>query len=280
MAKTTGKFISAVENPDAANAAIAAVLAPDMDAPEFQAAPEDEVKLPGGIVIGGQLVTSALVRELTGRDEEDMARAAASPHPERLMNTLLKAGVVDLGGHPVTDELLDRLLVGDRDALVLGIRKVTYGNKIDYERWGCPACNGDFTLSVGVDEIPVVSAEIQEEYPVALRGGKSARIRLSNGGDETALLKSARDNGITAAEQDTLLLSRTVIAITEASGDERIVAGDKHAVRALGMADRSKLLKTLRDNRPGPRMDEVSIACPDCGTKSMITITIDALFQR
>lgn len=279
MARSTGKFIDAIENPEAANAAIARALAPDMDAPVIEAAVDDEVTLPGGLVLGGRVVKSAQVRELDGNAEEAMGRAAASPHPERLMNTLLGAGVADIGGYPVNEEVLDRLLVGDRDYLVLGIRKQTYGSKIEYERWVCPTCSGEFSMSVDIDEIPVVRVEVAEEYTVALRGGKSARIRLTTGGDEAALMRANREGTANPAEQDTLLLSRTVIAINDGGG-ERIVAGDKNAVRALGMGDRSKLLKALRDNRPGPRMDEVPIVCPDCGVKTKITITIDALFQR
>ena len=68
------------DNPEQANKEIAAALAeavPDFPIPELP--PDDLVQLPGGFVKDGTLIRTAIVRELTGVDEEALADVITAP---------------------------------------------------------------------------------------------------------------------------------------------------------------------------------------------------------
>lgn len=242
---------------------------------------DNEVQLPGGVLISGNLVRTAYVRELHGGDEEDLARAASSHRPERLLNTLLMAGVERIGSTPVTEGLLDRMLVGDRDALVLGIRLQTFGKTVEFERYTCAGCAATFSLHVDLADIPVVEAATPGETSiiVELKGGRAAKVRHATGSDQLALMAVSREKGSTLAEQDTLLLSRVVLALKSHDGDwVEVSANPAHVREALGMADRRAIMRTMNRERPGPRMDEVAVTCPDCGHGDTVTLTVGALF--
>lgn len=274
-------LINAADNPAAANAFVSAVLDPEIPRPVMPEPEDDQVRLPGGITLDGQLRTTARVRELTGAVEEEMARAAASATPERMLTVLLTGGLVDVGGVPADPALVDRLLLGDRDAIVLGIRRMTYGSQIDFERYVCVSCASEFALTIGLDEIPVVWAENPgtSEITVPLKRGRTAKVRLTNGADQIALMAASRTGKPTPADQDTLHLSRCVLSITDANGNTRLTGGDKQAMRDLPMADRHAILKALTTKRPGPRMDEVKVTCPDCAHTQEIAIGIEVLFR-
>lgn len=281
---TQPKFVT--EFRDATDGSAAADLAKALTfnepRPEISALEPDEVELPIGVTIGGELVRVGRVRELTGADEEEMERAATSATPERLLAVLLERGVVSLGRHTTQPDVLDGMAVGDRDALIIGIRKATYGNTIEYERYVCPKCEESFALSVDLDDIPTVEWPTPGDttMTVKLRKDRQARIRLATGLDQYAVLSATRNKKVTGAEQDTLLLSRCVLAIIAADGTEREVTTDPAHVReGLGIADRNAIKKALHERRPGPRLDQVAITCPDCEFKQEVNVTLDALFR-
>jgi hypothetical protein len=258
------------------------VMSTDKPRPEMPAAADTLVKLPSGVVIDGTVVRTAEPRELTGGDEEDLARAAASNRPERLINTLLLAGVTSIGRVPATEDLLNRMLVGDRDALILGIREATFGSTVDFERYECPGCGRAFALSIDLADVPVVEAAEPgaTEFVVALKGGRVARVRHATGSDQIALMAATRERTLTVPEQDTVLLSRVVLAIDGGSGTwTELSANPIHVREALSMADRRTIMREMDKLRPGPRLDEVAVTCPDCAHADTVTLTVEALFR-
>ncbi|TKK84696.1 hypothetical protein FDA94_29215 [Herbidospora galbida] len=262
-------------------AAISSVLDEQIEQPVMQAPPADVVTLPCGLMVPGEaVITTAQVRELTGLAEEAIARAATSSgRGERALAALLEHGVVKLGRLEATDKLLNQLTIGDRDCLVLEIRRMTYGDTIEYERWVCPECQGEFELSVSLDDIPVVTSDEpgKNTLTVPLRKGRTATVRMATGADQDAISQTKAKTG---AEIDTELLMRTVMSVTDVNGNEHSTVGNRQAVREqMSMADRASILKAIRKQRPGPRLDEVKVTCPDCGESKEITVTLDALFQ-
>ncbi len=80
--------------------------------------PDGLVHLPGGLWWDGELLDSAEVRELNGADEVVLAKAAknATSFVASMIKVLLTRAVVSVGHHePPSKEILDALLVGDRD---------------------------------------------------------------------------------------------------------------------------------------------------------------------
>jgi len=232
--------------------------------PEMAPAPDTVVKLMRG-VYNKELdtwETSAVVRELNGYDEE-----ALSSHDNKstvyaeYMSFLLRRAVVSVGSVIIKDnpQVIDELIIGDRDALFLGVIKATYGNTREYQVV-CDSCNETNDVFVGVDEFPVREAkhDLKEPLKVALKNGSEVSLRLPNGLDS----KIVATKGKTTPEQNTIMLSRCVIGVDNAAD----------WARNLNMADRTEIINALLDAQPGPQIGEVKAPCAHCSEQMIIML--------
>jgi hypothetical protein len=274
-----------LDNPEKANAEISKLLSDVNTTPAISPPPDDLVTLPGGLIKDGKVTKTAIVRELTGADEELLSKASKSinpyrPNPFHFIDRLLRCGVVQIGDLPEskTEELLKELLVGDREQLILGIRRATYGEELDVDNWRCTNCGNTEDLSMELADIPVVEMNnpIDEiSFDVNLKKGGVARVRLANGEDQIALYEK---DELTQAQQETILLSRCVIKITTAQGIEQNVAGFPSLVLGMSVPDRHRILDELYKRQPGPKYDKVKYRCDACGEEVFVAVGIGNLF--
>ena len=279
------KELDPIEDPVGTQREINKALAESVSMPAAEPPPDTLVRLPGGLVRGDQVITQAEVRELTGEHEEALARAirAQPGHTLHFVNTLLDCGVVRFGTEdPVlTRQLLKDTLVGDRDALMMGIRRATYGDDIEITGWKCPECDNSTDLMVPATDIPVreltqPAKEITFEVP--LRRGRVAEVRLANGADQTAVFD---DDKLTAAERDSILLQRCLLAIRDANGTRHITAGPAGGsiARGLSLPDRHAILREMVKRQPGPQFQELTLTHVDCGNEVPLLLGMADLFR-
>jgi len=271
-----------LDNPVESNKEIDSLLKSTVsDYPTPGLPPDDLVVLPGGLVDSGMVVRNVVVRELTGEDEEALARAVRGGNFFHYIDTLLERGTVAIGNHREQADVrkqLKSLLVGDRDAVVLGIRRATYGDDIEIKDWICPSCGEESNISMTVEDIPVGEMDdpvTENTFTVKLRRGRSARVRLANGYDQAAVFENLK---LSQAERDTLLLSRCVLVLTESDGSERTLAGFPSVARGMSMPDRKTILKEMYERQPGPRFNDVKHTHGACGKEVNIAVNIDSLF--
>lgn len=236
-----------------------------------EAPSEPVVTLPGGFIeANGEVIKTVEVRELNGADEEAIARAGTT---STALNVLLQRGLSKIGGRDATRDDLDLLLSGDRDAILLGIRKVTFGNDINLEGVTCTNCRENQTVVVNlVDDVPVRTLEDpvnDRMWEVETKKG-SVVVALPTGITQKKLIDNVDK---TTAEINTLLLSGCVMSI-----NGRPSAGAT-SVLSLGAADRSKIVKEIIDRNPGPRLGEVSKACQACGEDISLPLSLLDLFR-
>jgi hypothetical protein len=279
----TEGYVNPLNNPGAANAAIAAMLAQgeEVKKPEIALPAGGNFRLPGGYALGNDFANvryDAEVRELTGADEEAITKAR-SGGVGTFITTLLACGTVSVGDEASGPTVLDNLLLGDRDMLLLEIRRATYGEEIVWERYSCPWCGEEFRLAVTLDEIPIRSLEdpSQRIFEVELRRGRKAFVRLPVGSDQKAIL--AVVDRATESEQNTLLLSRCLISVVEADGSENAVTGNPEFARSLGIVDRRSILDAIEEKQPGPQYNDVKFLHDSCGKEVPLMISAGDLFQ-
>lgn len=266
--------VDPMENPEQANAQIAALLSdspgPQDSAPKptMEPPPDGLVTLPGS----GQKVE---VRELTGADEEALARVQGTF--ARWAATMLELVVEKIDDKPADADAIRKLLTGDRDYLLMAIRKVTWGPEIELAGVVCDNCGQAFDPILHTDDIPIKKLESPSDanFTVALRNGRSASVRLPNGHDQAVYLDK---EDMTNAQRNTLLLQRCVSTITDAQGMEMPVAGFPSMVRDMTLPDRTRLLREINDRLPGARYNEVPVTHSDCGETTVIGIGPVALF--
>lgn len=244
-------------------------------APEIDPVPETEVKLPAGLITQSGVVRIAEVQELTGRHEEALAKVRNTP--SKFINTLLLSGVVSIGDEKINQKMVDKLLQGDIDALLLGIRKVTFGNDFEMFNVPCDYCGGLNDLTLSLDAIPVQELEDPEvlEYEVPLRKGRKARVTFPTGEAQKELYRNA---DLTAPELVTILLEHCVLGFTSANGTFTPCRG-KTDILDMGKADRDVLQQFIYDKQPGPRYDQVTASCSSCEREVPVPLNVAILFR-
>jgi hypothetical protein len=261
--------VSAAEDPEMANMIASQALSSEQ--PVMADAPSGQVELPGGwIDPQGNLHRLAVVNELTGLAEEKLARIDPVANLPLLLNTFVECALDNIGGHKPTPEMLKGLLVGDREALLLGIRIATYGETLEMHI-SCPACQAEEDLAIELrEDVPVKTMDTPEirKYDVELRGGRIAVVQPATVGiqDEVWDVKK------TAAEMKTATLERCILSI-----DGRPV-GHQEA-QALGLGDRKTLLDFLEEIQPGPDYEGVRLPCQACGREFVVRLDLTDLFR-
>lgn len=247
-------------------AAINAAIKTTGDLPRIGNVPSGEVNLLMGYCdIDGVWYTNAVVRELTGEDEEALAsleNRSGISYAE-YMSTLLKRAVVSIGNHSIktAPHLVDELVVPDRDLLFIGIIKATYG---DHRKFTMKCkCGGDNDVNIDLtDSFPVrgTTEEIRKIRTVTLRNGQKIKLKQPTGEDSKFIAKYAKNS----AEQNTALISRCAVID---------VADPLSWAKKLGIADRNALVKEMLDQKFGPQVEEVNAPCGHCGDE--ISLTVD-----
>jgi hypothetical protein len=266
-------IINATTNPELANAAVAQALAEPVATKQSATitSPSDNlVTLPGGLLLPtGEVVKTAEVRELTGKDEEAIGKTIGVG---RILLTILNRAVTKIGDKPVTESVLDSLLSGDRDALMLGIYKATFGNTAEFSSY-CDGCNDNKVVEINIDEDIKIKTLID---PIGDRNftvkGKNSEflVTLPTGLTQRELSTSTDKTG---AELSTLLLEQTVLEIDGVS-----VYG-KQQILNLGILDRQTIAQEIIKRNPGPQLNDIHVTCPDCNGKVVVPISIGALFR-
>ena len=266
--------ISSASNPSLANDMLNKALnetAPT-EAPrtEVRVPSDGLVALPGGhITFDGEVIKTAEVRELNGKDEEAIARVGGGG---RSLNTILTRGTVKIGEEVATDKLLDGLLAGDRDAILLGIYRATFGDEAKFGGW-CDGCKEVREVSVSVTEdisFTTLSDPLeQREFTVEGRRN-TYEVSLPTGITQRELRENP-DRSF--AENITNLLEGTVLRIN----GKNVFA--KSQVRDLGIADRNLIVEEIAKRAPGPKFEDIVATCPDCESEVRVPISLGALFR-
>ena len=280
--KPKDEFVGATE-PGVAEA-INAALAESVEMPAAEPPPDTLVTLPGGLVRGDRVITQVEVRELTGEHEEALARASQA-QPTNLLhfvNVLLECGTVRFSTEDTTrtGQYLKDALVGDRDAILLGIRRATYGDEVEIPNWVCPECGNMTDLTVPITDIPVRELEHPAKdimFDVPLRRGRTAEVRLANGADQQAVFENLK---LSTAERDTVLLAHCLLAIRDKDGTRHITTGLANSIaRSLSLPDRHAILRQLAEAQPGPQLSDMKLTHQDCGKEVDLSIGLSDLFR-
>lgn len=245
----------------------------DMVPPDVPPLTDNEVDLPGGLVdrIAGTVEKTAEVRELDGEDEEAILRA--SGNFAKMLDTILQRGVVSIGDKPAKRDLLDRLLSGDRDTLLVAIRRVTFGN--EWEITGrCPECRTEQTLIVDLTtDIPYQTLDdpfADSRFEFECGTGKKVRVNLPDGAVHRALAAVEEAN---EGVMNSVLLARCVEEI-----DGQPVLSPHTVKKALTMRERHEIIKEINQRTPGPRLAEVKRPCSSCEAEIALPLSLASLF--
>jgi hypothetical protein len=199
-------------------------------------------ELPGGLVTGdGRSLYEAELRPITGREEEWLAEHAEAPSAVAVTR-VLSSCLARVGDMHVTPELARSLLAGDRDYLMLQLRRLTLGERVQAVL-ACPSCGGNVDVEFRVADVPVETRRQEAAaHAFMLQDGRRVRFRLPTGADQEAVL------GLEIGEAAEALFARCLIH------DGGTPATD---------AERAAIIEAM--DRVAPQVDlELEVRCLEC----------------
>jgi hypothetical protein len=217
------------------------------------------VSLPGGLIVDDRPLDRAEIRALSGHEEEWLARHRGLPSA-LVVTRLLERCLVGIGDAPVTADLVRHLLVGDRDYLILALRRITLGDRFQAVL-PCPACEARMDVSFGLDDVPVEPRpQTATSFPLELRSAdgppRTIRFRLPTGGDQETVL------GLEGGAAVETLLRRCIM---DDGGTE------------LGDAEREAVAEAM--DRLAPKVElELDLTCPECGHAFLAPFDVTTFF--
>jgi hypothetical protein len=263
---------NAAVNPTLANDLISKATAEQNTTPvkaEIQPPSDTLVNLPAGYITpDGEVIKTAEVRELNGKDEEFLSKTTTIG---KALNTILTRAVVSVGDEKATDKVLDSLLSGDRDALLIGIYRATFGNTAEVGAL-CQGCNDIKTIEVDINSDIKTKVLIDPaDRTFTVEGKKGEYLITLPTGLVQRELTSNPDR--TMAELQTVLMEHCVVEINGAP----VVS--KQQVLNIGLVDRRNILNEITSRNPGPQFDNITVTCPDCEGEVDVPINLGTLFR-
>lgn len=234
------------------------------------APPQDTVvSLPGGYIdFAGEVSYEAEVRELNGRDEESLSRLSDT---DKMLQEVLVRGTVRVGTKQTSEEILNNMLAGDRDYLLLNIFVATFGPTLEVGTF-CVECDKRVEAEVNLkQDVPVQKLESPFDRVFTLETSRGeVKVELPTGHTQKQMIAAADKN---IAELSTLLLSNTVIQI---KGTAVI---NPSQVLDLSIRDRRKISEEIINRNPGPRMQQTTTKCPQCDSTLEVPLSLAGLFR-
>lgn len=219
----------------------------------------------------GNIHKEVVIREITGLDEENISKPEVRGNIGKLITALLSSVVVSIGdltqkelGKTKWEKIFKKLPMGDRDKIMLEVRKLSNGDEIELDM-KCPHCKSKIKhiVEIGADiedrKLEVDAFSIPFTLPKGLRNKagdlcKTGSMRLPDGDDQDQLDAIARKN---PGQANTTLLARVV---HELDGYGKLALSD---LRKMSVRDRDYLIRLLGESSYGPKF-EISFSCPSC----------------
>lgn len=175
-------------------------------------------RLPHGYWQDGGCYREAALRQLTGADELYLCEEVRSLPPALRVSDLLARCLTQLGPlTTVTAEHTRALTIGDREALLLQLRRLAYGERLECVLT-CPAegCGQRMEVELNATELllaPYADAQpLYKRWLAASAGGYRVTFRLPVGADQEAVVALARTDTRQAARA---LLERCIEHVTD-----------------------------------------------------------------
>lgn len=167
--------------------------------------------LPRGVLRGGERHQDALLRRPTGADELALVERLAGASAAERVTALLARCVEQLGGQAGGVQAVRELTVGDREALLLSLRRAAFGERLLISV-RCNGCEQLMDIDLSVRDLLVAPyAEVADSHELPLAAGEKIRFRLPTGADQEAAAAAA-----TAVDGARLLEQRCVLGPAQA----------------------------------------------------------------
>ena len=225
-----------------------------------------EVILPNGLWLDDQCQQVAGLRPLSGYDEAHLLTLQGRVSPVRWTSELLARCVTHIGTlRPVDLSCVQSLTVGDREALLLQIRRLTFGESLPL-LLDCPACGEKLNIDMQIDQLLLPQTQSPAYwYRTRLpRSNLAATFRLPTGADQEAIADLAAHDPSAAAD---MLMKACLHTLTDEDGPLETLPED-----AVG-----QLAAIIAEYDPQAEL-MLSSTCPACGHRFEVLLDVGTYF--
>lgn len=221
------------------------------------------VVIPRGVPVNteGEWIRKAVVRRLTGRDEQLLAELSDSTPLHSRVVALLESIVSFQGVNAAavaSGVVLKKMSLGDRSSLLLSARKLMIGDTLSCTI-GCQSCGRAISADISADAI-LQTEHPEPEMDYALEvSGFSLRVRPLTAEDQDALI-TKKITGPDALRQG---LARACIVRSESTLPENL---PESLLEAISM--RLEEIDPLSDIT-------LSLLCPECGHSFQASLPVE-----
>ncbi|MCL2257106.1 MAG: hypothetical protein FWC14_02740 [Candidatus Bathyarchaeota archaeon] len=220
-------------------------------------------QIPHGFQVGCSWINKATIRELTGYDEQLIAASQTFFPPFK--TSMLLERVIEFHNVPTKLDLLEtirNLPVGDRIALILQLRKITFGTTL-HCKIQCPNCTDKLSVDLPIDSIlQPTNPNPQTVYHINLEE-YTLKVRPINGSDLEIITQISKN---TSTDNLSEKLLRACIISSEPPLPETL---SKHFQEQLGTSlshiDRQADLT-------------LNINCPSCNMVFQSSLDVEDFF--
>lgn len=154
------------------------------------AVPTEEIELPSKGIFYPNGKSTVKVRYLTA-EEDDVLFSPELIKSGRVLDALLQIAVIDKDLNP------DDMIVGDRNAVLIHLRRTGIGEEYKPGKMTCPSCSEEYEPVVDLNELKLKFLETKPDsngeydflFPIMK---KNIKFRLLNGKDENKIAKATQ----------------------------------------------------------------------------------------
>jgi len=202
---------------------------------------------------------------MTGIEEEILTDNHLVRNGGKLITALLFSVIEEIDGEIPSKEDIRNLTIGDRDAILLELRKISLGAEM-VSKFQCPSCKAMIEIVEDLNEIKTKEVEggTKESMEIELTDGykdkegkvhKIAVVKYPTGATQEKSAAIMRQN---MGRGNTAMLTECVKEI----GKINSITGD--IIKNLTKRDRDILLTKISKNAPGPKFT-IEVTCYECG---------------
>ncbi len=222
----------------------------------------DSFTLPLGLVQGGTVVRDVCLKPMTAGVRRSIVTRQNMRNPAQGITVLLGQCVESIGSIPVTPQVLNSMVIGDRDFMLMMLRKISIGDLMPGQMV-CPKCQTPIAFDIPIVELESADLKIKTvlRYPV--------------GHDQVALADKLKLDPATANYE---LMSR-LIRSWEKNGEPVKTPNTLQFIDSLSIKEVEWLEEAYKEKQPGPMWD-LHITCGACGDDIPVDVgNMDFLFK-
>ncbi len=236
--------------------------------------------LPIGFKMEDRLVKEVEIRGMDGYARKIITDVKGGKNPAKVATALI-GRCVCVDGKPIGDKLARQMFVVDRNAVIMGIQRESYGDIVN-SKYTCSWCRNSFETEDDLSLFECKTGNWQDSIDVTLTRGyvdsenlvhREVTLRFATGIDEELTNHILTQN---YQEWCSVILVRLITRFGDLDMSKFAGLGVK-VIDSLPVKDIDTLIKAVTENLPGYDLKH-DVVCPECGRQSGQTLDMSGFF--